>query len=82
MNIERLAKRYRGRVTFWGEIDRQQLRIRARPRSSARPCSPCRRALDFGHGGVIAQCAWDPGVRLQTVAAFFEQWLVPLPMHG
>jgi hypothetical protein len=41
-----------------------------------------RRTLDFGAGGVIAQCQWDPGVRLQTVAAFFEHWLVPLPMHG
>ena len=41
-----------------------------------------RKALDFGSGGVIAQCQWDPGVRVQTIATFFEQWLVPLTMHG
>ena len=41
-----------------------------------------RRALDFGSGGVIAQCQWDSDVRLQTIAAFFEQWLLPLPMHA
>ena len=82
MNIERLAKRYRGRVTFWGEIDRQQLQNPGTAEEFRETVLALRRALDFGHGGVIAQCAWDPGVRLQTVAAFFEQWLVPLPMHG
>jgi uroporphyrinogen decarboxylase len=82
MNIERLAKRYRGRITFWGEIDRQQLQNPGTADEFRETVLALRRALDFGHGGVIAQCAWDQGVRLQTVAAFFEQWLVPLPMHG
>ena len=41
-----------------------------------------RKALGFGQGGVIAQCPWTPGLRVQTLAAFFEQWLLPLPMHG
>jgi uroporphyrinogen decarboxylase len=82
MNLERLAKRYRGRITFWGEIDRQQLQNPGTPEEFRETVLALRRALDFGHGGVIAQCAWDPSVHLQTVVAFFEQWLVPLPMHG
>jgi hypothetical protein len=82
MNIERLAKRYRGRVTFWGEIDRQQLQNPGTAEEFRETVLALRRALDFGHGGVIAQCAWDHDVRLQAVAAFFEQWLVPLPMHA
>ena len=82
MNIERLAKRYRGRVTFWGEIDRQQLQNPATADEFCETVLAVRRALDFGHGGVIAQCLWNHGVPLQTVAAFFEQWIVPLPMHG
>jgi uroporphyrinogen decarboxylase len=82
MNVERLAKRYRGRITFWGEIDRQQLQNPGTVEEFRETVLVLRKALDFGHGGVIAQCAWDQGVRLQTVAAFFEQWLAPLPMHG
>jgi uroporphyrinogen decarboxylase len=81
MGVERLAKRYRGRVTFWGGIDRQQLCHPGSPEQFRDTVLAVRRALDFGCGGVIAQCQWDPGVRLQTVATFFEQWLVPLPMH-
>ena len=82
MGVERLAKRYRGRVTFWGEMDRQRLLNPGTPEEFREAVLAVRRALDFGSGGVIAQCQWDPGVRIQTVAAFYEQWLVPLPMHG
>jgi uroporphyrinogen decarboxylase len=82
MGVERLAKRYRGRVTFWGEMDRQRLLNPGTPEEFREAVLAVRRALDFGSGGVIAQCQWDPGVRIQTVAAFYEQWLVPLTMHG
>ena len=83
MNVERLAKRYRGRITFWGEIARQELENPGTAEEfRENVLASCARLLDFGHGGVIAQCAWEPGVRLQTIAAFFEQWLAPLPMHG
>ena len=82
MNVERLAKRYRGRVTFWGEIDCPNLQNPDAAEEFRETVLAVRKALDFGRGGVIAQCPWDPGVRLQTIAAFFEQWLVPLPMHA
>jgi len=82
MNPQRLPKRYRGRVTFWGGIDRRRLREPGTSEEFRNSVLALRRTLDFGSGGVIAQCQWDPGVRLQTVASFFEQWLVPLPMHG
>ncbi len=82
MGVERLAKRFRGRVTFWGEMDRQRLHDPGTPEEFREAVLAVRKAMDFGSGGVIAQCQWDPGVRIQTVATFFEQWLVPLPMHG
>jgi uroporphyrinogen decarboxylase len=82
MNVERLAKRYRGRVTFWGEVDCRDVQDSGSAEEFLATAMAVRKALDFGHGGVIAQCPWDHGIRLQTIAAFFEQWLVPLPMHG
>ncbi len=81
MDIERMTKRFRSRVTFWGEMDRQRLRNPGTPEEFREAVLTVRKALDFGGGGVIAQCQWDPGVCLQTVATFFEQWLVPLSMR-
>ena len=69
MNVERLAKRYRGRVTFWGGMDRRRLQEPGTAEEFREAVLAIRRALDYGGGGVIAQCQWDPGVRLQTVAA-------------
>jgi uroporphyrinogen decarboxylase len=80
-NVEKLAKRFRGRVTFWIDIDPRMLRG-GNPAGVKEAVLQVRRALDFGSGGVIAQCMWRPDVPLAAVAAFFEQWLVPLPMHG
>jgi uroporphyrinogen decarboxylase len=79
---EKVAKRFRGRVTFWGEVaDREVLRSgnQAQLREAV---LKIRRALDFGSGGVITQCQWDPDISLQTIASVFEQWLLPLPMHS
>jgi len=81
MDIQRLAKRYRGRVTFWGATDPRRLCEPGSAEEFRESVTAVRKALDFGAGGVIAQCQWNPGVRLQTIAVFFEQWLVPLPMH-
>lgn len=79
MNLGRLAKKYRGRVTFWGGIDHQQLQNPGKPEEFRETVLAVRRALDTGHGGVIAQCMWERDVRLQTITAFFEQWLLPIP---
>lgn len=82
MEVERLAKRYRGRVTFWGEMDPQQIKNPSSLDELRKSVLTVRKALDFGAGGVIAQCRWDPDIRIHNIATFFEQWLVPLPMHG
>ncbi|HEY4760037.1 MAG TPA: uroporphyrinogen decarboxylase family protein, partial [Thermoguttaceae bacterium] len=82
MDVEKLAKRFRGRVTFWGEIDPQGV-LRCENLAQIREAVlKIRRALDLGSGGVIAQCQWDPNVPVQIIAAVFEQWLLPLPMHA
>jgi uroporphyrinogen decarboxylase len=82
MDPEKVAKRYRSRVTFWGEIVSQGVLQSGNPSQQREESLKTRRALDFGSGGVIAQCQWDTNVPLQTIAAVFEQWLLPLPMHA
>jgi uroporphyrinogen decarboxylase len=82
MDPEKVAKRYRGRVTFWGEIASQGVLQSGSSNQQREEVLKIRRALDFGSGGVIAQCQWTPDIPLQNIASVFEQWLLPLPMHG
>ena len=79
--ISRLVKRYRGRVTFLCEMERHQLQNPGPLGEFREAVLAIRKELDFGGGGVIARCPWEQGVRIQTAAAFFEQWLVPLSMR-
>lgn len=82
MNLESLAEKYRAQVTFWGNIDGQDTLTNGAPEEVRSAVRRVQRALDYGRGGVIAQCAWEPGVAFGNVAAVFEQWLQPLPMHA
>lgn len=82
MDLESLAKRFRGQVTFWGEVDRQRILpfgTRDEIRAAVRRIKSL---LDFGRGGVIAQCEWGLEVPFNSIAAVFEEWLAPLPVHA
>ena len=81
MNLERLARRFRGQVTFWSEIDRGRAAPPGTPEEIRQAVRRLRRELDFGAGGVIARCQWGPSVTIEKVAALFEEWMAPLPMH-
>lgn len=75
MNIERIAEHFRGKVTFWGEIDRQRILPFGTKAEVAGAVRRVRAALDTGSGGVIAQCSWglkDPKENIETV---FREWL-------
>lgn len=78
MNIERLSEQFKGKVTFWGEIDRQHILPFGTPEDVRQAVLRVRRTLDDGTGGVIAQCEWgiqNPPQNIQTV---FQTWLEPL----
>ncbi|HSV93809.1 MAG TPA: uroporphyrinogen decarboxylase family protein [Desulfobacterales bacterium] len=79
MDIENIGRRFRGRITFWGEIDRQHvlpLGSEAEVRDAVRRV---RRALDHGRGGVIAQCEWGIGAPKANIEAVFDEWMKPRP---
>lgn len=77
MDIESIAERHRGRVTFWGEIDRQKVLPSGSPEDVRRAVRRVRDALDDGRGGVIAQCEWGLRDPAANVAAVFEEWARP-----
>lgn len=78
-NVEQVAADFRGQITFWGEIGPDE--IASRPDQVRAAVTRVRSALDFGRGGVIAQCHWRPGLPLKNVAALFDQWAQPLGMR-
>jgi uroporphyrinogen decarboxylase len=74
MNIEELGRKYKGRVTFWGEIDRQHVLPFGKPEDVRQAVQRVRRALDDGQGGLIAQCEWGKDNSRTNVEAVFAAW--------
>ncbi len=71
MGVEELGERFGGEITFWGEMDRQQLLPRASTAEIAEAARKLKGAFHHG-GGLIAQCEFGPGARPENIYAFFE----------
>ena len=78
MDIEELGRRYKGRITFWGEIDRQHILPRGTVHDARAAVGRVRRALGSPSGGVIAQMEWGPGVPIENLRAVYQAWQEPL----
>ena len=74
MDIEALASKYRGKVTFWGEIDRQRVLPFGTEEEVSEAVQRVRRALDDGSGGVIAQCEWGKHNPTANVRRVYAEW--------
>jgi len=74
MDIEEIARRFKGRITFWGEICRQRTLPFGSVADVRAAVGRVRRALDDGAGGVIAQCEWGVNNPPANIAAVFEAW--------
>ena len=73
MDVAEIGRRFAGKLTFWGEIDRQRLLPYGTPADVAAAVGTARRAL-WRKGGAIAQCEFGIGARPENVAAVFEAW--------
>jgi hypothetical protein len=78
---ERIADSLRRRITFWGGMDPLPSQTKNAQRLIAERVLKMRRALDYGAGGVIAHCHWQPQVPLLNVAAFYENWMIPVRLE-
>jgi hypothetical protein len=75
MDIEDLAEKYAGKITFWGEIDRQYLlpfgtedEVRAGVKRAADALFKKART------GVIAQCEWGLRDPISNIKAVYSEW--------
>jgi uroporphyrinogen decarboxylase len=73
MNIEELGRRFKGKMTFWGEIDRQYLLSFGKTEEVRAAVKRVKESL-YQDGGIIAQCEFGAGARPENVAAVFLAW--------
>lgn len=73
MDIEELGRRFRGQLTFWGEIDRQELLTFGSPAEIDSAVRRVNEALSC-NGGVIAQCEFGAGARPENISQVFQTW--------
>ena len=73
MDVAEIGRRFGGRITFWGEVDRQHLLPYGTPADVLSAVRRARQAL-YREGGVIAQCEFGIGARPENVAAVFDAW--------
>jgi uroporphyrinogen decarboxylase len=73
MDIERLGKKFRGKITFWGEIDRQNILPSGKRKDVE---NAVRVAYDnlYSEGGVIGQCEFGPAARPENIFHVFDLW--------
>jgi uroporphyrinogen decarboxylase len=74
MDIEEIGRRFKNRITFWGEIDRQYLLSFASVDEIGAAVHRVARALYDGHGSVVAQCEFSAGSKPENVRAVFDTW--------
>ena len=73
LSIEEIGRLYKGKITFWGEIDRQYLLPFGTLEEVEQGVRRVHRAL-YHDGGVIAQCEFGAGARPENVARVYETW--------
>jgi len=73
MGVKELGERYRGKVTFWGEIDRQNLL----PHGSRQDIQQAVYEVwlhMYQDGGVIGQCEFGLEANPENVFTVYETW--------
>ena len=72
MGLEELA-RFKGQITFWGEIDRQHILPEGSEDDARQAVRDVQRYL-WNDGGVIGQLEFGPGAKPENVRAAFDEW--------
>lgn len=75
MDIEEIGRRYRGRIAFWGEIDRQRVLGAGTPDEARAAVRRVKENL-WQEGGCIAQFSFEGDTRLENAEAVFDEWRV------
>ena len=81
MDLERIARNVKGKITFWGEIDRQHVLPSADPQAGRQAVREVARHLYDPRGGIIAQLEFGLGANPAVVASVYDEWEKITPTH-
>jgi len=73
MNIEELGEKFRGKITFWGEIDRQYI-LPSGEKSDVEKAVRLVYENLYSNGGLIGQCEFGPAARPENIFHVFDCW--------
>lgn len=74
MDLEHLARIARGRLTFWGEIDRQHALCQPSGEGVRECVRRIHQHLYLPDGGIVAQFEAGPGAQPEAVLAVMDEW--------
>lgn len=74
MDMEYLEETAKGKITFWGEIDRQHVLPSNNPQDGRDAVRKVAEHFYDPAGGIIAQLEFGLGANPDTVIAVFEEW--------
>ncbi len=74
MDMKELQKKAKGKITFWGEIDRQHVLPSEDSQEGRDAVRQVAEYLYDPSGGIIAQFEFGPGANPDTAKAIFEEW--------
>jgi hypothetical protein len=72
IGIENIAQ-FKGKITFWGELDRQHLLPEGTPDQIDEAVRQVYAAV-WADGGAIAQCEFGAGAKPANVRQMFKTW--------
>jgi hypothetical protein len=78
MDIEEIGRRCRGRITFWGEIDRQHILSSGTIEETRAAVRRVKENL-WQDGGCIAQFSFEGETKIANGEAVFDEWQRLLP---
>lgn len=74
MDMEKIAQDAKGKITFWGEIDRQHALCSLNPQDATDAVKKVSKHLFDPSGGIIAQFEYGPGIVPLNATRVFEEW--------
>ena len=74
MGVEKVAEQFAGKITFWGEISRQNTLPNGTPEDVKASARKMIQLLRVNGGGLIGQSEMNRDVPLANVQAFYEAW--------
>ena len=74
MDFNELEQKAKGKITFWGEIDRQHILPSGNPQDGREAVRKIVKHLYDPKGGIIAQFEFGAGANPETALAVFDEW--------